>query len=135
MLEQIRNRTQTKLAKVILAIIIIPFALFGIDSYLSSVGSNVHIASVNDEAITAQELENTENQFIAQIRSQNEETDPKIFEGIEFKKAILDQLITSKLIAQEIQSSGFYISNSQILSERLFFVYQMVKKVKEIFLH
>ena len=83
MLEQIRNRTQTKLAKVILAIIIIPFALFGIDSYLSSVGSNVHIASVNDEAITAQELQNTEDQFIAQIRSQNEETDPKIFEGIE----------------------------------------------------
>jgi peptidyl-prolyl cis-trans isomerase D len=114
MLEQIRNRTQTKLAKVILAIIIIPFALFGIDSYLSSVGSNVHIASVNDEAITAQELQNTESQFITQIRSQNEETDPKIFEGIEFKKAILDQLITSKLVAQEIQNSGFYISDSQI---------------------
>ena len=84
MLEQIRNRTQTKLAKVILAIIIIPFALFGIDSYLSGVGSSVHIASVNDEAITAQELQDTESQFVAQIRSQNEETDPAIFQDIEF---------------------------------------------------
>ena len=56
MLEQIRNRTQTTFAKVILVIIIIPFALFGIDSYLSSVGSNVSIASVNDEPITSQEV-------------------------------------------------------------------------------
>ena len=38
MLDKIRNSTDSKLAKVILAIIIIPFALFGIDSYLSSVG-------------------------------------------------------------------------------------------------
>ena len=114
MLEQIRNRTQTKLAKVILAIIIIPFALFGIDSYLSGVGSSVHIASVNDEAITAQELQDTESQFVAQIRSQNEETDPAIFQDIEFKRAILDQLITSKLVSQEIKNAGFYISDSQI---------------------
>lgn len=114
MLEQIRNRTQTKLAKVILAIIIIPFALFGIDSYLSGVGSAVHIASVNDEAITAQELQDTESQFVAQIRSQNEETDPAIFQDIEFKRAILDQLITSKLVSQEIKNAGFYISDSQI---------------------
>ena len=114
MLEQIRNRTQTKLAKVILAIIIIPFALFGIDSYLSGVGSSVHIASVNDEAITAQELQDTESQFVAQIRSQNEETDPAIFQDIEFKKAILDQLITSKLVNQEIKNAGFYISDTQI---------------------
>ena len=47
MLDKIRNSTDSKLAKVILGIIIIPFALFGIDSYLSSVGSNVFVAKVN----------------------------------------------------------------------------------------
>ena len=44
-LAKIRNNTQTKTAKVILGIIIVPFALFGIDSYLSSVGSNVYVAT------------------------------------------------------------------------------------------
>ena len=97
-----------------LGLFFIPFALFGIDSYLSGVGSSVHIASVNDEAITAQELQDTESQFVAQIRSQNEETDPAIFQDIEFKRAILDQLITSKLVSQEIKNAGFYISDSQI---------------------
>ena len=114
MLEQIRSRTQTKLAKVILGIIIIPFALFGIDSYLSSVGSNIQIASVNDEPITSQELQKTENQFIAQIKSQDESADPKIFQNIEFKKAVLDKLITTKLVTQEVKNSGFYISDNQV---------------------
>ena len=111
MLEQIRNRTQTTFAKVILAIIIVPFALFGIDSYLSSVGSSIHIASVNDELITAQALQNAETEIKAR---QDESADPSIFESIEFKKAVLDNLITTKLINQEIKNSGFYISDSQI---------------------
>ena len=114
MLEHIRSRTQTKLAKVILGIIIIPFALFGIDSYLSSVGSNVQIASVNDESINSQELQKTEDQLVAQIRSQDESVDPKTFQNIEFKKAVLDKLITTKLVKQEIKNSGFYISDSQV---------------------
>ena len=114
MLEQIRSRTQTKLAKVILGIIIIPFALFGIDSYLSSAGCNIQIASVNDEPITSQELVDTESQFIAQIKSQDESADPKMFEDIGFKKAVLDKLITTKLVNQEIKNSGFYISDNQV---------------------
>ena len=111
MLEQIRNRTQTTFAKVILGIIIVPFALFGIDSYLSSVGNVIHIASVNNEHITAKALQDAENRFKAR---QEESTDPKLFESIEFKKAILEGLIAEKLINQEIKNSGFHISNSQI---------------------
>ena len=114
MLEQIRNRTQTTFAKVILGIIIIPFALFGIDSYLSSGGRNIHIASVNDEAITSQDLQKTESQFIAQIKGQDESTDPKVFKSLEFKKAVLDKLISTKLVNQAVKDSGFYISDEQI---------------------
>ena len=47
MLDKIRNNTQSKFAKIVLVIIIIPFALFGIDSYLSSIGDDVYAAKVN----------------------------------------------------------------------------------------
>jgi len=114
MLEQIRSRTQTTFAKVILTIIIIPFALFGIDSYLSSVGSNISIGSVNGEPITSQELQKTESQFIAQIKSQDESTDPEVFASLEFKKAVLDKLISKKLVSQAVKDSGFYISDKQV---------------------
>ncbi len=114
MLEQIRSRTQTTFAKVILIIIIIPFALFGIDSYLSSVGSNISIGSVNGEAITSQELQKTESQFIAQIKSQDESTNPEVFASLEFKKAVLDKLISKKLVSQAVKDLGFYISDKQV---------------------
>jgi len=114
MLEQIRNRTQTTFARVILVIIIIPFALFGIDSYLSSVGSNVNIASVNGESISSQEFQKTESQLINQIRSQDEQTDPNVFQSLEFKKAVLDKLISTKLVNQSVKDSGFYISDKQV---------------------
>jgi peptidyl-prolyl cis-trans isomerase D len=51
MLDKIRNNTQSKFAKIVLVIIIIPFALFGIDSYLSSIGDDVYAAKVNGESI------------------------------------------------------------------------------------
>ena len=78
MLDKIRNSTDSKLAKIILGIIIIPFALFGIDSYLSSVGSNVYIAKVNGVDISAQQYQNTE----AMIRDQmsDPKTDPALFD-------------------------------------------------------
>ena len=89
MLDKIRNSTDSKLAKVILAIIIIPFALFGIDSYLSSVGSNVYNAKVNGVDISAQQYQNTEAMIREQMTDPN--TDPALFDSPEFKKSCFRQ--------------------------------------------
>jgi len=59
MLDAIRKHTQGWLAKAILAIITIPFALFGIDSYLNQAGSNVAVATVAGEKISVQEFSNS----------------------------------------------------------------------------
>ncbi len=40
MLELIRNHSKGWLAKIILVVITVPFALFGIDQYLSGAGGN-----------------------------------------------------------------------------------------------
>ena len=112
MLDKIRNSTDSKLAKIILGIIIIPFALFGIDSYLSSVGSNVYIAKVNGVDISAQQYQNTE----AMIRDQmsDPKTDPALFDSPEFKKAVLDNIISTELMNQSIDKNGFVISDEQL---------------------
>jgi len=57
MLETIRNGLEKKWAKVVLAIIVVPFALFGIDSYLNSIGTNVNVASVNGFNISNQDFQ------------------------------------------------------------------------------
>ena len=112
MLDKIRNSTDSKLAKIILGIIIIPFALFGIDSYLSSVGSNVYIAKVNGVDISAQQYQNTEAMIRDQMSDLN--TDPALFDSPEFKKAVLDNIISTELMNQSIDKNGFVISDEQL---------------------
>ena len=114
MLEKIRNNTQSTFAKVILGIIIVPFALFGIDSYLSSSGSNVWVAKVNGEPIGLQSYQNALLGVREQMTKQGESPDPSVFENPEFKKAVLEGLITSRLIHQEIIKSNFNISQDQL---------------------
>jgi len=112
MLDKIRNSTDSKLAKIILGIIIVPFALFGIDSYLSSVGSNVYIAKVNGVDISAQQYQNTEAMIRDQMSDPN--TDPALFDSPEFKKAVLDNIISTELMNQSIDKNGFVISDEQL---------------------
>ena len=112
-LEKIRNNTQTKTAKVILGIIIVPFALFGIDSYLSSAGSNVYVAKVDGEEISLQQFIETEQQVRTQMSAGGEQ-DQSQFETPEFKKAVVESLVSSKLIAQSIIKNNFTISDTQL---------------------
>ena len=114
MLDKIRNNTQSKFAKIVLGIIIIPFALFGIDSYLSSIGDDVYAAKVNGESITIQSYQNALNRVKDQFLNQNTPPDPAIFETAEFRKSVLDGMIASKLVAQETSRANFVISDSQL---------------------
>ena len=114
MLDKIRNNTQSKFAKVVLTIIIIPFALFGIDSYLSSIGDDVYAAKVNGESITIQSYQNALNRVKDQFLNQSTPPDPTIFETAEFRKSVLDGMIASKLVAQEAVRANFVISDNQL---------------------
>jgi peptidyl-prolyl cis-trans isomerase D len=114
MLDKIRNNTQSKFAKIVLVIIIIPFALFGIDSYLSSIGDDVYAAKVNGESITIQSYQNALNRVKDQFLNQSTPPDPAIFETAEFRKSVLDGMIASKLVAQEAVRADFVISDIQL---------------------
>jgi peptidyl-prolyl cis-trans isomerase D len=113
MLDKIRNNTQSKMAKVILGIIIVPFALFGIDSYLSSIGSNIYVAKVDGTEISVQQYKNTEDRIREQMLASGEK-DQELFKTPAFKKAILENLISSELVSQSIKKNNFVISDAQL---------------------
>lgn len=114
MLDAIRNHTQGWLAKVILALITIPFALFGIDSYFNDAGSNVAIAKVNGDKITIQEYGNAIDNVRSRLQSQGQKVDPAMLESAELKQSVLDGLITRRLVNAEIQHANFKISDEQL---------------------
>lgn len=114
MLDAIRNHTQGWLAKAILALITIPFALFGIDSYFNDAGSNVAIAKVNGEKISIQEYGNAIDNVRNRLQSEGQKVDAALLESAELKQSVLDGLITRRLVNEEIQKSKFKISNEQL---------------------
>jgi len=114
-LQNIRNKTFSKGAKVVLVIIIVPFALFGLDSYLSTIGSNVHVAEVDGVGISLQLYKKTELQVRDQMTAGGEQ-DQSQFETPVFKKAVMESLVSSELITQSIKKNNFTISDEQLTS-------------------
>ncbi len=106
MLEAIRKHAQGWLAKVILALIAITFALFGIDSYMSGDKSGGMVAEVGDVGISREEL-------TREIQAQSDRMrealgpafDPAATETAEFRKQVLDSLIERKALLQDAQQA------------------------------
>lgn len=113
MLEAIRERSKGWLAKLILAFITIPFALWGIDSYLHQAGSNVAVAKVNGDAVTVQEYGNALQNMRNKLQSEGK-VDPALLDSPEIKQAVLDRLITTRLLTAEVRHSRFMIGDEQL---------------------
>ena len=113
MLDAIRKHTTGWMAKAILALITVPFALFGIDSYLNQAGSNVAVAKVNGDKISIQEygnaIENVRNRMQADGK-----VDAAMLDSPQLKQSVLDGLITRRLVNAEINKSNFKISDEQL---------------------
>lgn len=114
MLEKFRSYAQTKAAKIILALILVPFALFGIDSYLNQAGNNLSIAKVNGYKIALPEYNRAIENVRNRIMSEGKKVDPAMFDSFEFKESIIDGLITKQLLNNDIKKSKFKITDQQL---------------------
>lgn len=104
MLEAIRKHAQGWLAKVILGLIAVTFALFGIDSYMSGDRSGGLVAEVGDVGISRDELtRETQAQTDRMREALGPAFDPAVAETAEFRKQVLDSLIERKALLQDAQ--------------------------------
>ncbi|MCP5277596.1 MAG: SurA N-terminal domain-containing protein [Thiobacillus sp.] len=108
MLEAIRERAQGWIAKVILALLIVPFALWGIDSYFSGGGKEKPAATVEGEDISQRD-------FLKALRDQQEAMGAQV-EDKALRQLVMDQLVHTTLLTQAAFKSGFTILEPQILS-------------------
>ena len=114
MLDKFRSYAQTKAAQVILALVLIPFALFGIDSYLNQAGNNLSIAKVDGYKITLPEYNRAIENVRNRIMSEGKKVDPAMFDSFEFKESVVDGIITRQLINNDIKKSKFKITDLQL---------------------
>lgn len=103
-----------RLVQFVLALIILPFAFWGVDSYRKS-GGGESLASVNGEKIGAQEFDNALQQQQQRMREMaGPAFDPAIFEKPEVKHSILESLVAQRLLASEARKAGLTVSDEQL---------------------
>ena len=97
MLSKLRGFSNTKLAGVLIAIIIVPFVFWGMGSVFSG-GNTNNIAKINNEAISTQDF----IKYVNQSRVNLEYVKQNIENGV--VEELLKGLISNKLLDMEIES-------------------------------
>lgn len=113
MLDSIRSVAKGWVGKALLAAITIPFALFGIDSYLNQAGSNVAVAEINGDNISVQEYSNALQNLRNRLQAEGK-VDAAQLDSPEVKLLVLDQLINKRLLSDEVRDAKYAISDEQL---------------------
>ncbi len=110
MLQNIHDKAKGWVAYLIIFLISIPFALFGINSYLGG-GANRIVAEVNGEEIQASVINNE----LVQLKQQFAQVQG--FDDNALKQIALDRIVNRTLLAQEIKNQGYRASSSEVIKE------------------
>lgn len=114
MLQAIRERAQGWLAWVIVILISIPFALWGIQSYLD-VGGEAVVAKVNGVEITDRDLSQRVQQAQIELRERlGEAYDPALFGEGRLRTEVLDDIIRQTLLLEASNRIGMRVSDEEI---------------------
>ena len=110
MLQNIRNNSQGLVAKFIIGLIIIPFALFGIDSLVGG-GGPANVATVNGEDITLMELDQAMNLERRRLLNRmGENADPSLLTDELLRGPVLERLIQQHLLMQAASDESVVVS-------------------------
>ncbi|SOY80755.1 PEPTIDYL-PROLYL CIS-TRANS ISOMERASE [Cupriavidus taiwanensis] len=117
MLDFVRNNRRLML--LLLLVLVFPsFVFFGVESYSRFMDSSHDAAKVDGRAISVQEVDNVvrdQSERARQILGAN--YDPRQFEGPEARKAVLEQLIQQRVLANAVTSEHLTVSDARLLEE------------------
>jgi len=116
MLTTIRERAQGWIAWVIVFIISVPFALWGINEYFGA-QEKVVIAEINGNELLSQDFQELIQRQRVKLRQQfGGKIDNKIFESMPFKMRVLNEMITQRLVTADIRDQNYQIGDEQLAS-------------------
>lgn len=111
-----------QLIQIVLAVIFLPFAFFGVDSYFRGGDRDTNIATVGGQPITEQEfalaLQERQNSLRRMV---GDRVDPALLDSPELRFAVLDGIIRQRLLINQAVRGGLLVSDpqlQQIISEQ-----------------
>lgn len=116
MLEVIREHAQGKIAKVILVLITVPFALWGVDSYLKGGGDGPVVAKVAGQKISQREFGDALKDQQERMRAAlGNSYDAAVMDRPEIRKSVLDGMISQRLVLADARQQGLVVTDAQMV--------------------
>ena len=108
-------REKKRLVQIVLAVIILPFAFWGVDSYNRSGNSTEVVATVNGAKISRQEFDEALGQQQEQLRQMmGGNFDAAMLDNPEMKRAVLDNLAAQRLLLERAKAAGLAVTDQQV---------------------
>ncbi len=116
-LQSIRERLTGVLAFAILGILVVPFALVGVNSYFTSSSGNI-VARINEKEITFNDFNQSFSNYRRRMQSiMGAAYDPVQFDQMMVRRQHLDSLIDEELIIQAAESMGLDVDDETLAEE------------------
>ena len=101
--------------QIILALITLPFAFFGVDYYFRGGSSVTEVARIGGEKITQAEFADSIREQQDRMRqAMGRNYDPAVFDNPEVRYSLLEQLIGQKVLADQARQGRFNVSDVQL---------------------
>ncbi len=114
MLSAIRERSKGVVAWVIIVLIIIPFALFGLDQFTS--GDKIEFAAkVNGEPVTLADFSRSFDSVKRQYQENFGEMYASLVQEDKLRQQVLDDLVQRNALDQQSIKEGFAVSDAQLM--------------------
>jgi len=115
MLDSIRNNK--RIVQGFLALITIPFALWGVESYIQNSVSGDEVATVGEVKISQQEFSAALNQQQERLRVQSGGNfDSALFDTPQVRRQLLESLITKRLVAQQARKAQLAVGDEELVN-------------------
>ena len=104
-----------RVVQVILALITLPFAFFGVDYYFRNAGSVNEVAKVGGDRISqAEYADNIREQQDRMRKALGANYDPAVFDNPEVRYSLLEQLIGQRLLDNQARRDGFRVPDAEL---------------------
>ncbi|MBR9813519.1 hypothetical protein GYB61_06645 [bacterium] len=113
MLQTIRDKTTGTAALIVVGVICVPFAFFGIEQFASG-GADPALAKVGGEKITQRQFSNQYDRSYQRFQQMlGDNFDPALVQSPQFRQGVLQSLIEQRLMTAHIDSVGYSAGEAQ----------------------
>lgn len=109
-------RTNRRLVQVFLVLITLPFAFWGVDSYVRDGATGDALAKVGDSKIGVQEFQQALREQQERMRpALGGKVDPAMLDNPEMRRAVLEGLVSQRLLGLHAAKSKLTVSDEQLV--------------------